>query len=133
MKVPILDDYFDTTRTLLCFRKLAEYEVEIWNDHVDDIGVLATRLYIFAATIQMQPNSQPSWPRSFSISKNLSVQRTRTKLMECRTEYQSVIHFSICLRLGSNVHISRALERPNAVASFALRPPYVFWDLGSRS
>ena len=44
MKVSILDDYFDTLRTLACFRKLDGHEVEIWNDHVDDVGVLAQRL-----------------------------------------------------------------------------------------
>jgi hypothetical protein len=32
MKVSILDDYFDTLRTLPCFRKLDGHEVEIWND-----------------------------------------------------------------------------------------------------
>ena len=44
MKVSILDDYFDTIRTLPCFRKLAGYEVEIWNDHGDEIAVLTARL-----------------------------------------------------------------------------------------
>ena len=44
MKVSILDDYFDTLRTLQCFRKLDGYEVTIWNDHVQDIDTLATRL-----------------------------------------------------------------------------------------
>jgi hypothetical protein len=28
MKISILDDYFDTLRTLTCFAKLAPYEVE---------------------------------------------------------------------------------------------------------
>lgn len=44
MKISILDDYFDTLRTLDCFQKLAGHEVEIWNDHVDDIDVLVERL-----------------------------------------------------------------------------------------
>src|SRR5579872_4809358 len=44
VKISILDDYFDTLRTLPCFRKLAGHEIEIWTDHVDDIGVLADRL-----------------------------------------------------------------------------------------
>ena len=34
MKISILDDYFDTLRTLDCFRKLDGYDVTIWNDHV---------------------------------------------------------------------------------------------------
>ena len=44
MKVSILDDYFDTLRTLPCFRKLDGHEVTIWNDHVQDTDVLAERL-----------------------------------------------------------------------------------------
>ena len=44
MKVSILDDYFDTLRTLQCFRKLDGYEVTIWNDHVQDTDTLAARL-----------------------------------------------------------------------------------------
>ena len=44
MKVSILDDFFDTLRTLPCFRKLNGHKVEIWNDHVDDVDVLAHRL-----------------------------------------------------------------------------------------
>ncbi|HEX5839954.1 MAG TPA: D-2-hydroxyacid dehydrogenase family protein, partial [Anaerolineales bacterium] len=44
MKISILDDYFDTLRTLRCFRKLEGHEVTIWNDHVQDIDILAERL-----------------------------------------------------------------------------------------
>ena len=44
MKIAILDDYFDTLRTLHCFQKLDGHDVTIWNDHVDDIGVLSERL-----------------------------------------------------------------------------------------
>ena len=35
MKVTILDDYFDTLRTLACFAKLAPFDVTVFNDHVD--------------------------------------------------------------------------------------------------
>jgi len=44
MNVSILDDYFDTLRTLDCFAKLADHEVTVWNDHVQDPDVLAERL-----------------------------------------------------------------------------------------
>jgi D-3-phosphoglycerate dehydrogenase len=44
MKISILDDYFDTLRTLDCFDKLSPFEVTVWNDHVDDVDVLAERL-----------------------------------------------------------------------------------------
>jgi D-3-phosphoglycerate dehydrogenase len=44
MKVTILDDYFDTLRTLPSFARLHGHEVEIWTDHVQDIDRLAERL-----------------------------------------------------------------------------------------
>jgi D-3-phosphoglycerate dehydrogenase len=44
MKISILDDYFDTLRTLRCFNKLAGHDVAIWNDHVQDTDTLAARL-----------------------------------------------------------------------------------------
>jgi D-3-phosphoglycerate dehydrogenase len=42
--VSILDDYFDTLHTLPCFAKLAPFAVTIWNDHVEEVDVLADRL-----------------------------------------------------------------------------------------
>jgi D-3-phosphoglycerate dehydrogenase len=44
MNITILDDYFDTLRTLPCFAKLAGHEVTVWNDHVQDDDTLAERL-----------------------------------------------------------------------------------------
>ena len=44
MNITILDDYFDTIRTLDCFRKLDGHSVRIWNDHTQDIDALAQRL-----------------------------------------------------------------------------------------
>ena len=44
MNITILDDYFDTIRTLPCFAKLAGHSVTIWNDHVQDVDKLAGRL-----------------------------------------------------------------------------------------
>lgn len=44
MKISILDDYFDTIRTLPCYAMLAGHEVQIWNDHQPDEDALAARL-----------------------------------------------------------------------------------------
>jgi D-3-phosphoglycerate dehydrogenase len=44
MRVSILDDYFDTVRTLGCFEKLAGHEVTVFTDHVQDVDGLADRL-----------------------------------------------------------------------------------------
>jgi D-3-phosphoglycerate dehydrogenase len=44
MRITILDDYFDTLRTLRCFRKLDGHQLEIWIDHLQDTEALAERL-----------------------------------------------------------------------------------------
>lgn len=44
MKVHILDDWFDTLRTLPSFRLLYGNEVTVWRDHTDDVETLAARL-----------------------------------------------------------------------------------------
>jgi D-3-phosphoglycerate dehydrogenase / 2-oxoglutarate reductase len=37
MKISILDHYHDTLGTHDCFRKLSGHDVEVWNDHVQDV------------------------------------------------------------------------------------------------
>jgi D-3-phosphoglycerate dehydrogenase len=44
MKISILDDWFDTLRTLACFDKLAGHDVTVFTDHVSDEAELARRL-----------------------------------------------------------------------------------------
>jgi D-3-phosphoglycerate dehydrogenase / 2-oxoglutarate reductase len=44
MKIAILDDYFDTLRTLSCFQKLAGHSVTVWNDHLRETEALARRI-----------------------------------------------------------------------------------------
>ena len=58
MKITILDDYFDTLRTLDCFRKLDGHQVTIWNDHVDDVDVLADRLRDTEALVLIRERTQ---------------------------------------------------------------------------
>jgi D-3-phosphoglycerate dehydrogenase / 2-oxoglutarate reductase len=58
VKISILDDYHDTVRTLACFAKLAGHPVEIWNDHVQDVGVLAERLRDTEALVLIRERTQ---------------------------------------------------------------------------
>lgn len=44
MKVHILDDWFDTLKTLPGFDALAAHDVTVWTDHVEDPDVLSERL-----------------------------------------------------------------------------------------
>ena len=44
MKVHILDDWFDTSRSLPCFDLLSQHDVTVWTDHEPDTARLAKRL-----------------------------------------------------------------------------------------
>ena len=59
MKVTILDDYFDTVRTLNCFAKLKDHDVKIWNDHAQDTDTLAERLRDTSLRELVTTNSVP--------------------------------------------------------------------------
>lgn len=58
MKISILDDYHDTLRTLDCFKKLSGHEIEIWNDHVQDVDALAKRLLHTEALVLIRERTQ---------------------------------------------------------------------------
>ena len=58
MKVHILDDWFDTLRTLPCFAKLAGHDVTVWTDHVEDVAVLAERLKDADALVLIRERTQ---------------------------------------------------------------------------
>ena len=55
VKISMLDDYFDTVRTLRCFAKLAPFEITIWNDHVQDDDMLAERLQDTETLVLIRP------------------------------------------------------------------------------
>jgi D-3-phosphoglycerate dehydrogenase / 2-oxoglutarate reductase len=58
MKVTILDDYFDTLRTLECFAKLSDHEVTVWNDHTQDLDELALRLQDTEALVLIRERTE---------------------------------------------------------------------------
>ena len=99
MKVSILDDYFDTLRTLPCFRKLDGHEVEIWNDHVDHVDVLAQRLRETEALVLIRERTR--------ISATLLERLPKLRLISQRSVYPH-IDIDACTRLGivvsSNMH-----------------------------
>ena len=99
MKVSILDDYFDTLRTLPCFRKLDGYEVEIWNDHVDDVALLADRLKDTDSLVLIRERTK--------ITAGLLERLPKLRLISQRSVYPH-IDIEACTRLGiivsSNMH-----------------------------
>src|SRR6476660_8431361 len=58
VKIHILDDSFDTLRGLPSFAKLAGHEVTVWNDHVQDDAVLATRLRAAEVLVLIRERTQ---------------------------------------------------------------------------
>ncbi|HUJ97403.1 MAG TPA: D-2-hydroxyacid dehydrogenase family protein [Stellaceae bacterium] len=99
MKVSILDDYFDTLRTLPCFAKLAGHEVKIWNDHVQDVDRLAERLADTEALVLIRERTQ--------IRAKLLERLPKLKLISQRSVYPH-IDVEACTALGvivsSNMH-----------------------------
>ena len=99
MKVTILDDYFDTLRTLPCFAKLAGHDVTIWNDHLEDTDRLSERLRDTEALVLIRERTQIRTP--------LLEKLPRLKLISQRSVYPH-IDVDTCTRLGivlcSNMH-----------------------------
>ena len=91
MKISILDDYFDTLRTLPCFGKLAGHEVEIWNDHVQDVDLLADRLRDTEALVLIRERTQ--------IRAPLLERLTKLRLISQRSVYPH-IDIDACTRHG---------------------------------
>jgi D-3-phosphoglycerate dehydrogenase / 2-oxoglutarate reductase len=99
MKVTILDDYFNTLRTLHCFAKLAGHDVTIWNDHVQDEDHLFDRLHDTEALVLIRERTEIRTPLLERLPK--------LKLISQRSVYPH-IDVETCTRLGvvvsSNQH-----------------------------
>jgi len=99
MKISILDDYFDTLRHLPCFKKIAEHDVTIWNDHVQDRDVLAERLKDTEVLVLIRERTQ--------IRADLLERLSNLKIISQRSVYPH-IDVDACTRLGiilsSNQH-----------------------------
>ncbi len=91
MKISILDDYHDTLRNLPCFTKLAGHEVEIWNDHVQDVDALAERLKDTEALVLIRERTQIRAPLVERLKK--------LKLISQRSVYPH-IDVDACTRAG---------------------------------
>ena len=99
MKVAILDDWFDTLRTLECFEKLADHDVTVFTDHVQDTDALAERLAGFDALGLIRERT--------AIGAPLLERLPDLRLISQRSVYPH-IDVDACTRLGitvcSNLH-----------------------------
>lgn len=91
MRIAILDDYFDTIRTLPCFGRLAGHEVTIWNDHVQDTDTLAARLRDAEALVLIRERTR--------IAAPLIERLPRLRLISQRSVYPH-IDVPACTRAG---------------------------------
>src|SRR5205085_8581712 len=108
MKVSILDDYFDTLRTLECFGKLAGHDVTIWNDHVQDVDALAERLRDTEALVLIRERTQIRTPQLERLPK--------LRLISQRSVYPH-IDIETCTRLGIVVSSSQHAGTPSYAAA----------------
>src|SRR5271154_2220681 len=104
VKVTVLDDYFDTVRTLDCFNKLAGYDVTIWNDHVQDVDALAERLRDTEALVLIRERTQIRTPLLEKLPK--------LKLISQRSVYPH-IDIDTCKKLGIVVSSSQHADTPS--------------------
>jgi D-3-phosphoglycerate dehydrogenase len=104
VKISILDDYFDTLRTLDCFKKLAGHDVEICNDHVQDVDILAERLKNTEALVLIRERTQ--------IQSPLLERLPKLKLISQRSVYPH-IDIEVCTRLGVIVSSSLHADTPS--------------------
>ncbi|MEO1111740.1 MAG: D-2-hydroxyacid dehydrogenase family protein [Pseudomonadota bacterium] len=99
MKVHILDDWFDTLRTLPCYAKLENHDVTVWTDHVEDPAVLASRLEGADAVVLFRERTK--------ITADLLDRLPGLKLISQRSVYPH-IDVDACTRNGvllcSNMH-----------------------------
>ncbi len=108
MKISILDDYFDTVRTLPSFRKLEGHEVAIWNDHVQDTDTLAARLHDTECLVLIRERTK--------IQADLLERLPRLKLISQRSVYPH-IDVAACTRLGIIVSSSQHAGTPSYAAA----------------
>lgn len=103
MNISILDDYFDTLRTLPCFEKLKDHKVQIWNDHVQDVDKLAERLKDTEVLVLIRERTK--------IQAHLLDRLTKLKLISQRSVYPH-IDIDACTRHGVIVSSSQHAGTP---------------------
>jgi len=108
MNIAILDDYFDTVRTLPCFGKLAGHAVTVWNDHVQDTDALAQRLHDTEVLVLIRERTK--------IRAPLLERLPNLRLISQRSVYPH-IDIEACTKLGVIVSSSQHPGTPSYAAA----------------
>jgi D-3-phosphoglycerate dehydrogenase / 2-oxoglutarate reductase len=104
MKISILDDTFDTVRTLRCFDLLRGHDVTVWNDHVDDVAELARRLHDTEALVLIRERTK--------VTGALVERLPRLRLISQRSVYPH-IDVAACTRRGIVVSSNQHSDTPS--------------------
>jgi D-3-phosphoglycerate dehydrogenase / 2-oxoglutarate reductase len=104
MKITILDDYFDTIRTLPCFAKLAGHDITAWNDHVQEVDRLAERLADTEVLVLISERTK--------IRKELLERLPKLRLISQRSVFPH-IDIADCTRLGIVVSSGQHPDTPS--------------------
>ena len=108
MRISILDDYHDTLRTLDCFTKLSGHDVEVWNDHVQDVDALTERLRETEALVLIRERTEIRAPLLRRLPK--------LRLISQRSVYPH-IDIDACTELGVVVSSSMHQGTPSYAAA----------------
>lgn len=108
MNITILDDYFDTVRTLPCFRKLDGHPVRIWTDHVQDTAMLAERLKDTEALVLIRERTEIRAPLIERLDK--------LRLISQRSVYPH-IDIDACTGRGVIVSSNQHTDTPSYAAA----------------
>jgi D-3-phosphoglycerate dehydrogenase len=108
MNITILDDYFDTLRTLPCFRKLDGHHVTIWTDHVQDVAALAGRLRDTEVLVLIRERTEVRAPLLERLDK--------LRLISQRSVYPH-IDIDACTRRGVIVSSDQHAGTPSYAAA----------------
>ena len=108
MKIAILDDYFDTVRSLECYSKIAHHDVKIWTDHIQDDDILAERLKDVEVLVLIRERTKIQGPLLDRLPK--------LKLISQRSVYPH-IDIAACDRLGIIVSSSQHPGVPSYAAA----------------
>jgi D-3-phosphoglycerate dehydrogenase len=108
VNITILDDYFDTLKTLPCFRKLSGHHVEIWTDHVQEIDALADRLKNTEALVLIRERTEIRAPLIEKLKK--------LRLISQRSVYPH-IDVDACTRHGVIVSSNMHADTPSYAAA----------------
>jgi D-3-phosphoglycerate dehydrogenase / 2-oxoglutarate reductase len=108
VKVAILDDYFDTLRSLDCFEKLSRHEVTVFTDHVENVDVLADRLADTEALVLIRERT--------AIRRPLLERLSALRLISQRSGYPH-IDLEACTELGIAVSSDLHAGSPSYAAA----------------